>query len=185
MTLDTVRPATAADVGAITELVNLAYRPRPDSAGWTHESGLVGGDRTNSAQVAGLLVAPDSVILLGLQGQAVVACVHVERQGRDAMIGMLAVDPRYQTGGAGKQMLAQAEAYAAQHFGVARFLMVVVSSRAELIAFYLRRGYARTGEMMDYPLSAGAGNPLSDTLKIEVLAKRRLPAGGIVPYPEG
>lgn len=185
MTLDAIRPATPADVAAITELVNLAYRPQPDSAGWTHESGLVGGDRTNLAQVAALLARPDSVVLLGLQGPFVVACVHVEKEGQDAMIGMLAVDPRYQTGGVGKQMLAQAEAHAMERFGALRFLMAVVSSRAELIAFYLRRGYVRTGEVMDYPLSAGAGIPLSDALKIEVLSKPRLPARDVVPYPAG
>jgi ribosomal protein S18 acetylase RimI-like enzyme len=73
--------------------------------------------------------------------------------------------------GVGKQMLAHAEKYAREEFGSVRFIMVVVSSRPELIAFYLRRGYQRTGDLMDYPLSAGAGTPKHTGLKIETLEK--------------
>lgn len=40
--------------------------------------------------------------------------------------------------------------------------MVVVSSRSELISFYQRRGYQKTGSIMDYPLSAGAGIEVGD-----------------------
>ena len=50
--------------------------------------------------------------------------------------------------------------------------MVVVSSRRELISFYLRRGYRKTGSIMDYPLSQGAGIPKNPVLKIEVLEKQ-------------
>jgi hypothetical protein len=54
--------------------------------------------------------------------------------------------------------------------------MAVVSSRSELIAFYLRRGYQKTGVVQDYPLSAGVGTPKFSGLKIEVLEKRSNPA---------
>ena len=50
--------------------------------------------------------------------------------------------------------------------------MVVLSAREELIGFYLRRGYRRTGEVMDYPIEAGVGMPLYSELSIEVLEKR-------------
>lgn len=102
------------------------------------------------------------------------ACVHVEKDGSDGHIGMLAVSPILQGVGAGKLMLAHAERYASANFSSEKFIMVVVSSRSELISFYLRRGYQKTDTVMDYPLSAGVGIPKHAGLKIEVLEKRSL-----------
>lgn len=73
-------------------------------------------------------------------------------------------------------MLAHAEKYANESFGSEKFIMVVVSSRSELIAFYLRRGYRKTGTIQDYPLSAGVGTPKFSNLKTEVFEKRSNPA---------
>lgn len=84
---------------------------------------------------------------------------------------MLAVNPRLQGINLGKHMLAQAEALARTRFGSKKFILVVVSARSELIAFYLRRGYQRTGGLMDYPLSAAVGTPRVADLKIERLEK--------------
>ena len=84
---------------------------------------------------------------------------------------MLAVNPALQGAGAGKQILTQAEKYALEVFGAVKFMVVVVSSRSELISFYLRRGYQQTGSIMDYPVSQGVGVPKNPILKIEVLEK--------------
>lgn len=46
-------------------------------------------------------------------------------------------------------MLFQAERYAPNVFGAEKFIMVVVTSRSELISFYLRRVYRETGSIMD------------------------------------
>lgn len=99
------------------------------------------------------------------------ACVHVEKDGNNSYIGMLAVNPDMQGKGMGKQMLAQAEQYARTRFHARKLVMAVVSARHELIAFYLRRGYQKTGTVMDYPLSAGAGSPKHTGLKIEILER--------------
>jgi hypothetical protein len=69
-------------------------------------------------------------------------------------------------------MLAYAEGVASEKFSSNKFIMVVVSSRGELIAFYQRRGYQKTGSIMDYPRSAGAGIPKYTGLKVEILEKR-------------
>ncbi len=68
-------------------------------------------------------------------------------------------------------MLAHAEDYASKQFNPEKIIMHVLSSRNELIAFYLRRGYQRTQTTIDYPLAAGVGTPLHDDLKVEVLEK--------------
>ncbi|MFY9260166.1 MAG: GNAT family N-acetyltransferase [Gallionella sp.] len=176
MKMDTFRTANKADAEAIAQLVNNAYRPETGRAGWTHESDLVSGNRTSGDQVAEVMSKPDSVVLVGLKGSEIVACVHVEKDGNYSHIGMLAVHPKLQGAGAGKQLLAHAERYAKEHFDAEKFILVVVSSRSELISFYLRRGYQRTGVVQDYPLSAGVGTPKSSNLKTEVLKKWLNPA---------
>ena len=170
--MDTFRTANKFDAEAIAQLVNKAYRPETGTAGWTHESDLVSGNRTSVGQVDEVLSKPDSVILIGLKDSEIVACVHVEKNGSCSHIGMLAVNPKRQGAGAGKQMLAHAEKYANENFGSEKFIMVVVSSRSELIAFYLRRGYRKTGTVKDYPLSADVGTPKFSNLKTEILEKR-------------
>jgi len=85
---------------------------------------------------------------------------------------MLATEPSLQAQGLGKKMLSHAEQYAMAHFKAKVFRMSVLSSRTELIAYYERRGYARTGEVEGYPISAGVGLPLVDGLQVEGLVKK-------------
>lgn len=176
MSIDTFRTASKSEAGAIAQLVNKAYRPETGPVGWTHESALVSGNRTSAGQVAEVMSKPDSVILVGLKDSEIVACVHVGKDGTNSHIGMLAVNPELQGAGAGKQMLAHAERYASESFGSEKFIMAVVSSRSELIAFYLRRGYQKTGAVQDYPLAAGVGTPKMSGLKTAALEKRSSPA---------
>lgn len=172
MSIDIFRAAIKLDAEVITNLVNKAYRPESGASGWTHESDLVSGSRTNVDQVVDIISKPDSVILLGIKESEIVACIHIEKDGSNSYIGMFAVSSILQGAGVGKQMLAYAEWYASENFSSDKFIMVVVSSRSELISFYQRRGYQKTGSIMDYPLSAGAGIPKYTGLKIEILEKR-------------
>jgi ribosomal protein S18 acetylase RimI-like enzyme len=172
MSIEIFRVASKLDAEVIANLVNLAYRPESGASGWTHESDLVSGSRTNVDQVVDIILKPDSVILLGIKGSEIVACIHIEKDGSNSYIGMFAVNPILQGAGVGKQMLAYAEWYASENFSSDKFIMVVVSSRSELIFFYQRCGYQKTGSIMDYPLSAGAGIPNHPGLKIEILEKR-------------
>ncbi len=50
--------------------------------------------------------------------------------------------------------------------------MVVVTSRSELISFYLRRVYRETGSILDYPLSQGVGISKNSVIKIEGVEMR-------------
>jgi GNAT superfamily N-acetyltransferase len=162
--------AQAADAAAIADLVNQAYRPGPAHAGWTHESALVSGDRTSAAQVRALF-KKDSTVLVMRQGSALVACVHVERDGSVCWIGMLATSPALQAQGLGKQMLAAAEAFAIKTHAAKAFRMSVLSSRPELLDFYQRRGYQWTGATSAYPIEAGVGTPQRDDLQVLALLK--------------
>ncbi len=165
-----LRSACEADAADIAALVNRAYRPPVDGAGWTHENKLVGGDRTSASQVRALLGARSAILLL-CQDAKIVACVHVQDGQSGACIGMLATDPALQAQGLGKKMLAHAEDYAVRQFSAVRFMMSILTGRPELLAFYERRGYALTGEVGAYPLAASVGRPLVEALAVLSLVK--------------
>ena len=171
MSISAFRTANKLDAEEIAQLVNQAYRPEPDAAGWTHEADLVYGNRTSAGQVTEIISKPDSLMLLGLNGSEIVACAHIEKDGSSSHIGMFAVNPALQGAGVGRQMLAYAEERANVVLGTKKFVMHVLSARTELIAFYLRRGYKKTGYVMNYTLLADAGKPKHDGLKVEVLEK--------------
>ncbi len=167
-----LRLATADDAEAIAGLVNRAYRPGAGLRGWTHEAELVAGARA-SAEMVRALLRPGSAVLVLCRGASIVACVHVEANPLDgsAYIGMLATEPAEQAGGLGKRMLASAERYAAEELGARAFRMSVLVARAELLAFYVRRGYVRSGRLEGFPDDAGAGVPRVPGLQLETLVK--------------
>ena len=79
---------------------------------------------------------------------------------------------RQQGSGLGKQLMAQAERYVQQHWGRSTMQMTVIDCRSELIAFYQRRGYVRTGITKPFPYGDERfGLPRRDDLRFEILQK--------------
>lgn len=165
------RLATRHDVDALVELINAAYRPAAGAAGWTHEAALVDGARIGQAQLLDTLQAQDSVLIVAQVGGALAGCVEVRANDDTAYIGTLAVSPSAQDRGLGKGLLNEAEQFARRRWHLATAVMIVLSARRELIDFYLRRGYVRTGHVTDYPMDAGVGIPRDASLTIETLTK--------------
>ena len=171
MRIDAVRAATLQDAARIVKLVNEAYRPAPESGGWTHESALVSGPRASDAMIESAITADDSTVLVGLGNQVILACVQIEEHGDASHIGLLAVSPMLQGSGVGKKMLQHAEDFAIENYGANKLVLAVVASRSELAAFYVRRGYQKTGAVADYPKAASVGTPLRSDLKVETYEK--------------
>ncbi len=166
------RAAEDADIAAIVALVESAYRGESGLRGWTTESHLLDGRRTDAADVGALIGRPDSRVLLAeCEGQLKASC-HVERQGELGYFGMFAVDPGEQGGGLGKRVLAEAERIAREEWHCRAMRMTVIVQREELIAWYGRRGYRRTGEYQPFPYGDERfGIPRRDDLRFEVLLK--------------
>lgn len=170
--LENFRQATRADAAVLSALINAAYRPENEATSWTHESALIAGARISTEQLLEIIGKSDSVLLTASYQQQLVACVQVSKATDDSCyIGMLAVNPVWQTAGFGKQMLNYAEYYAHTEFGARKFVISVLQARGELIAFYLRRGYQQTGEFLEYPITLGVGIPKKSGLQLEVLEK--------------
>ncbi|MBY0578867.1 MAG: GNAT family N-acetyltransferase [Burkholderiales bacterium] len=151
--------------------MNSAYRGESSRAGWTTEADLLGGQRTDIEEVESLIEKPDSMILVCSDGAGIAGSVHLEKSGDCALLGMLAVRPRMQGRGMGKRMLAEAEKAASKIWGCGKTKMTVLTYRAELIAFYERRGYRRTGIFKPFPEDPGFGIPKVEGLRLEWLEK--------------
>ncbi|GLQ95945.1 GNAT family N-acetyltransferase [Dyella mobilis] len=166
------RMAGAADVDAVVALVESAYRGESGRRGWTTESHLLDGRRTDAELVAELLLSPDSALWLAHAGDRLLACCHLERHGSSAYFGLFAVDPLRQNAGLGKQVLAQAERFACDAWQCTAMHLKVIDARGELIAWYERRGYRRTGEYSPFPYgNERVGIPRRDDLRFELLIK--------------
>lgn len=152
-------PATAADVPALTVLINRAYRGKGSRRGWTTEADLLDGPRLNEAALRIMLRAPTSVLLKALNDTSNLAgCVYLEQVGSQLYLSTLAVAPESQARGVGRQLLAAAEAYARQ-WNCTSLKITVLSARPELLAWYERHGFQRTGHSEPFPDSTGFGRP--------------------------
>ncbi|MEE1940758.1 GNAT family N-acetyltransferase [Streptomyces sp. TRM 70361] len=171
------RTAVRADVPALVALVESAYRGEASRAGWTTEADLLDGQRTDPEGVAGLVAAPGSRILLAERDGGLLACCHLERRtdgaGRTvAYFGMFAVRPELQGAGLGRTVLAEAERLARTGWGAREMQMTVITAREDLIAWYERRGYSRTGERSPFPYGDERfGIPRRPGLEFELLVK--------------
>jgi len=168
------RDATSRDVDEIVALVESAYRGESSKAGWTTEADILQGQRTDREAVASIVEAPDALVLLGTYpaNAEILACCQIECRGIAAYFGMFAVRPGLQGGGVGKALLAEAERRARDNWNADHLEMTVIAQREDLIAWYLRRGYRKTGENRPFPYGDERfGLPLRDDLEFCVLSK--------------
>lgn len=169
-------PITDADIPQIVALMNRAYRGSGDAAGWASEAAYIAGDRTTAVLLRADLqesTAGSFLKWVAPGDDAVLGCVWLAPEGDGVWyLGSLATDPQRQQQGLGRTLLAAAEAWVRQHGGT-RVRMTVVNVRETLIAWYLRRGYHRTGAIEPFPYGDDRfGTPLRDDLAFVVLEKR-------------
>jgi ribosomal protein S18 acetylase RimI-like enzyme len=167
------RFAHADDVPAIVALVESAYRGESSRAGWTTEADLLDGHRTDAEAVSTVLAEPASVMLLAeADGQLVGCCLVEQRPRAEAHFGMFAVQPGQQGQGWGRQILAEAERLARDEWSASTMVLSVLAQRPDLIAWYERRGYRRTGETRPFPhRNERFGVPKRPDLSFAVLSK--------------
>ncbi|MGR6974333.1 GNAT family N-acetyltransferase [Streptomyces cynarae] len=168
----TFRDATEADVDALVALVESAYRGESSRMGWTTEADILEGRRTDPEGVLEVIKSPDSRLLTVERDGSIIACCQLEHRGDHAYFGMFAVSPTLQGGGLGKVVIAEAERTARETWGAKEMQMTVISVRDDLIAWYERRGYRRTGRMSPFPYGDERfGIPQRDDLQFELLVK--------------
>ncbi|MBO0610413.1 GNAT family N-acetyltransferase [Myceligenerans salitolerans] len=168
-----VRAATLADVGPLVTLVTSAYRGEASRAGWTTEADLLDGDRIDPDLLRADITRPHSKVLVVDDDARPLACAHVAVEEGAGYFGMFAVRPDRQGGGVGRALLAEAERVARDEWGQTCLRMSVIDARADLVAWYVRRGYVRTGRVKPFPYGdTRFGVPKRDDLRFEVLEKQ-------------
>jgi ribosomal protein S18 acetylase RimI-like enzyme len=166
------RQAELADIEAIVALVESAYRGDASRKGWTTEADMLNGQRIDRQGLIDLIAKSDARVLLVEQDAELVACCELQRQGDKAYFGMFSVRPTGQGAGIGKRVLAEAERIARDEWHCREMQMTVIDIRDELVAWYERRGYHRTGVHKPFPYGDERfGIPKRDDLRFEILAK--------------
>jgi ribosomal protein S18 acetylase RimI-like enzyme len=166
------RDANAGDLDALVDLVTSAYRGDVSRQGWTTEADLLEGNRIDREVLLRDIERPRSRVLLAERDGQLLACAHVCEEDGAGYFGMFSVSPTLQGGGIGKALLAEAERVVRDDWQLPAMRMTVIDVRDELIAFYQRRGYARTGIKKPFPYGDPRyGIPRRDDLRFEVLEK--------------
>ena len=167
------RLARPGDAAALQPLVHCAYRGDSARAGWTHEADLLDGQRIDAVDLESLIADATQVVIVAEASGAAVGCVQVSDKGAGlAYLGMLTVDPMLQGSGLGRALIDEAERVAKDRFGADRMEMMVIVQRTELIDWYVRRGYALTGERRPFPVTDPRfGLPKRDDLEFVVLGR--------------
>jgi ribosomal protein S18 acetylase RimI-like enzyme len=171
----TIRPAIPDDAPEVLKLVNRAYRGDSSRAGWTTEADLVGDQRIDLEGVLVKINDPSGKLLVAYDeaGQLASCCEIRRPEGKHVgYFGMFAVDPLRQGGGIGRQVMMAAEKYGKETLDLNRLEMTVIWTRKELMEWYERLGYHKTGEKRPFPYhDPTQGRPLRDDLYFEVIVK--------------
>jgi ribosomal protein S18 acetylase RimI-like enzyme len=165
------RTAARNEAGLIAALVNSAYRGESSKQGWTTEADLLDGTRTNEADIEGMIARAGSLVLLCVEDADIIGCAHLERRDATCELGMLVTRPGLQRRGIGKELMRAAEAAARETWDIRTITMSVISARHELIAFYERRGYQRTGRRKPFVADDTHGYPRSQPVEFEIMEK--------------
>jgi ribosomal protein S18 acetylase RimI-like enzyme len=151
--------ASVTDVPELVSLINSAYRGESSKRGWTTEADLLEGElRTDEPTLRDIIKKPGSVILKYVDNNKIKGSVYLDVQERGLYLGMLTVDPNEQAGGIGKKLMQAAEDFGKEK-GCSKIFMNVISVRDELVAWYERQGYYKTGEKRPLPEDTRFGKP--------------------------
>lgn len=123
--------------------------------------------------LADMLADPKLTVLVIEQASSLCACVAVEQRADCGYISMLCVQPTVQAAGIGRQILTAAEGHILDTYHLPCARMSVIAQREDLIGWYGRRGYHRTGESLPFPYgNKRIGEPKRDDLSFLILEKR-------------
>lgn len=162
------------DAATLTALVNSAYRGETALQGWTTESNLLDGQRIDEQEMQLYLQNPAVKLLKYVNSDnEIIGCTYLEKVTDNRLyLGMLTVKPDLQAKGIGKQLLAAAEDVA-EEAGCTIVKISVIPVRTELVAWYKRRGYVPTGEMLPFPADTRFGIP-RQPLELMIMEKQVL-----------
>jgi ribosomal protein S18 acetylase RimI-like enzyme len=163
--------AKQSDLDALYHLVNEAYRGENSKLGWTTEAHLLDGLRIDKETLAGYFLNPNIILFKYTDDVSgdIIGSVYLEIRTPKLYLGMFSVSPLLQAKGVGRSLLIAAEAHA-NKLSCSTLTITVISTRTELIAWYQRRGFIPTGELIPFHEDEKFGIPKS---KIELIVMEK------------
>ncbi|EPE26282.1 Acyl-CoA N-acyltransferases (Nat) [Glarea lozoyensis ATCC 20868] len=159
------RIATPNDAPGIQNLVQSAFRSEDSRPDWTADMKLGASYSISVEEIENQITKPDSATLLALDANdMLVASVAISKRGNLARLANVVVDPSQQQGGIGRRLLEHAEDYGRREWGARKFGLNALSTREQLILWYTRRGYEKTGEVSAFPVEKFRNLDLPDDL---------------------
>ncbi|CEJ55068.1 hypothetical protein PMG11_01345 [Penicillium brasilianum] len=147
------RTATQDDILDLKQLIESAFRAEDCREGWVGNSQLAAQFSIEAKNIASIIDNPESLFLMaGDTSGTLLGTIGVSKRGPDsARLFMLAVDPDCHRGGLGKRILTYAEGYCQREWGSKVLGLDALSNRENLISWYMRRGFRKTGETTPFP----------------------------------
>jgi ribosomal protein S18 acetylase RimI-like enzyme len=171
-----ITEASLADIPVICRLVNAAYRGDTSRKGWTTEADLLEGMRVDEDMLTQYLQQENSVILTCKdEADKMIGCVYLKKEKELLYLGMLTVDPELQAKGIGKMLLKASEQRARKE-GCSAIVITVISERHELVSWYERKGFVKTGETVPFPVGEKFGIPV---IPLELVLMQKTLQGGV------
>ena len=150
------RLATQEDAPALQQIIEASFRYEGGRKGWVDDLGLAPRFRMSVDEVAATIAKPDTSVVIALDADnndIPIASFQVAKRGEDvARLFIFVVDPKHQGHGLGRKVLAYAEDHCRRTWNVTTMELNALSTRSELIAWYMRRGYRKTGETQPFPV---------------------------------
>ena len=166
-----IRLATVKDISKIVELVESVYRGKSATKGWTSESDILDGQRTDAQMIREIIEDPGSSLFVIDEGNALAASVHLKKEDNFGYIGMVSVSTAVQNKGVGKKLLLYCEEQI-KSWKFSHAKITVIHTRLELIAWYERFGYVRNGVSHPFPEDPRFGKPKVAGLTLVELEKQ-------------
>lgn len=170
-----MQKAVAKDVNSIVDLVESVYRGDSSMKGWTTEAHLLGGQRVDQQMVNDMIAKPNAALLVYGSPERVLACVFLEREASGVHLGMLSVSTSLQGQKIGQKVLEFCETFIQKEWGEKELHIEVLWQRTELIAWYERRGFRKTGKTKPFPNDPRYGLPKVSDLYFFEMIKRVTP----------
>lgn len=166
--------AQQKDAQKIVNLVNSVYRGEKALKSWTTEAALIDGQRVDVEMINQIISDPTQVILLLEEDNQLIGCVNLQKKSEtECFLGMLSVSLEHQGQGIAKKIIEYCENFARNYYQSKKMVLFVITVRQELMSFYERRGYTRTGQTHDFPYGEPKwGLPKVLGLKLEKLEKK-------------
>jgi histone acetyltransferase (RNA polymerase elongator complex component) len=159
------------DIKEVIVLINQAYRAEKKDNAWTTESHLLSGIRVNENMMKEILEEKNTKTYIAKIENKIVGTIQAKLEGESIHIGLFAVDTKSQASGIGKKLLEFAENSSSKLWEKSTFIMEVISTRTELMQYYIRRGYLNTNSFIEFPKSEYWKENTNEELKLLVLKK--------------